>query len=265
MTDPPTHWLLGLGRAIRLGAYPTVVGREETCDLVIVDDPLVSRRHASFFISQGQPRVEDLMSRNGVFVEGQRVERARALSPGEQVQLGSVTLRVEERLLSELETPAPSTRLSSTTADTLGPDSEHGTVFALLGGVAQKALKLGNLTEAERVLAPALELVLSEAERLGRLDGPTHQQSLSFACQLAAATRRPEWLSYPIKLQLALERPPPAEIVDQLYQLIVKIERPELAPLRDLVRCLNGRREALSASERFLASRVEGLLRLAER
>ncbi len=205
------------------------------------------------------------MSRNGVFVGGQRVERAQTLAPGAEVQLGSVTLRVEERYGAELETPAPSTRLASTTADTLGPASEHGTVFTLLGSVAQKALKLGNVSEAERVLSPALELVLSEAERLARLDEATRQQSLSFACQLAAATRRSEWLSYVFKLQLALKRPPPADVVDQLYQLIVKVERPELMPLRALVSCLNARREALSPSERFLASRVEGLLRLAER
>jgi DNA-binding NtrC family response regulator len=67
-----------------------VVGRVEPAN-VVVPDPTVSRQHARFYFDQGGAvRVEDLGSRNGVFVRGARVSEAR-LQSGQEVVLGSVT------------------------------------------------------------------------------------------------------------------------------------------------------------------------------
>ena len=49
-----------------------VVGRNASCQLSL-DDPLVSRRHATFIVHADAVTVEDLGSRNGVSVNGERI------------------------------------------------------------------------------------------------------------------------------------------------------------------------------------------------
>lgn len=264
--DTQSYWLLSNDREIALGAHPTIVGRDIGCDFVVEGDPLVSRRHACFSISGGVPSVEDLGSRNGVYVDGQRIEALRKLRGRETVQVGGIQLRIEVRRAAwtgESTRQSP-TRKSSETAETLSRDDETGraNVFTLLGGVAEKALKLGNSAEAVRVLRPALDMVLEEARHRGQLDLETHDMSLQFACRLADATARSEWLDYVFKLQTALKAPPPARTVDALYRLARRVRMNDLETLRQLVATLEARRRSFGASEKFLVSRLEGLIRI---
>lgn len=57
------------------GERQILVGREPPAEL-IVDSPLVSRRHALITIGTGRAVVQDLGSANGTFVNGRRVDRA---------------------------------------------------------------------------------------------------------------------------------------------------------------------------------------------
>jgi pSer/pThr/pTyr-binding forkhead associated (FHA) protein len=70
-----------------------VLGRQAS-DLVI-DDPQVSRRHASVRPAGDGLEVEDHGSRNGTWVNGARVSGATRLAPGDRVQLGETTFEVE--------------------------------------------------------------------------------------------------------------------------------------------------------------------------
>lgn len=74
------------------------VGRNASCQLAL-DDPLVSRRHALFEVRHGTVVVEDLGSRNGVIVNGERIDRPQTLAAGDRVLIGSqeLTLIVEAR------------------------------------------------------------------------------------------------------------------------------------------------------------------------
>jgi transcriptional regulator of acetoin/glycerol metabolism len=58
---------------IRLDDRPIVLGRFPADDLVVVDDDRISRRHAKVLRKGNSVRVVDLTSRNGTFVDGQRV------------------------------------------------------------------------------------------------------------------------------------------------------------------------------------------------
>jgi hypothetical protein len=60
---------------------------------VVLDSLSVSREHARLLQADGL-YVEDLGSRNGTFVNGQRVQRAR-VRPGDRVRLGATELRIE--------------------------------------------------------------------------------------------------------------------------------------------------------------------------
>jgi len=67
----------------------TLIGRNESCDL-IVSDPLVSRRHCQILWDGVYCTVEDLGSTNGTYVNGQPLTTAYALRPGDRLQISDV-------------------------------------------------------------------------------------------------------------------------------------------------------------------------------
>jgi len=83
----------GAGRELGL-AGASVIGRDPGSAAVVVDDPEVSRRHASL-IPEGQSvNVEDLGSTNGTFVNGERLVGARVLVPGDRLRVGTTVLEL---------------------------------------------------------------------------------------------------------------------------------------------------------------------------
>lgn len=83
----------GDAKPFQLPSHVTLIGRRQDCDLCI---PLsvVSRKHCELNMDQNRLMIRDLGSRNGTFVNGQKVEEAR-LNPGDQVQVGPVTFIVQ--------------------------------------------------------------------------------------------------------------------------------------------------------------------------
>jgi hypothetical protein len=61
------------GKTVMLPDGQHDVGRLAECWLVL-DDDLVSRNHARFHIGEKQCELEDLGSRNGTFINGDRLE-----------------------------------------------------------------------------------------------------------------------------------------------------------------------------------------------
>ncbi|WP_369252203.1 FHA domain-containing protein [Geodermatophilus amargosae] len=75
-----------------------VIGRDARCDLVVADDPMVSRRHAAIDVTgPGTASVRDLGSSNGTYVNGSRVSGAAALTAGDAIGVGSTTIRWDGR------------------------------------------------------------------------------------------------------------------------------------------------------------------------
>jgi pSer/pThr/pTyr-binding forkhead associated (FHA) protein len=79
------------GRQVEVTAV-LVLGRE-AADLA-VDDPEVSRRHASLRPTDDGLEIEDLESLNGTWVNGARIEGVVRLSPGDHVRLGDTSFEV---------------------------------------------------------------------------------------------------------------------------------------------------------------------------
>lgn len=67
------------------------VGRNASCQLSL-DDPLVSRRHALLVVSGDGVTIEDLQSRNGVVVNGQRISSRTRLAAGDRILIGAQEL-----------------------------------------------------------------------------------------------------------------------------------------------------------------------------
>jgi len=71
---------------------PLIIGRAPGCDLML-NDPLVSLRHALIHVEQGRIRVVDLGSQNGIWLDGQHLDHA-SLSNDTQFVIGSTAFTV---------------------------------------------------------------------------------------------------------------------------------------------------------------------------
>ena len=76
----------GSGARFELAGSQAVIGRSAECD-VPIDLAAVSRRHASILLDEGRFYVEDLQSRNGTFLNDQRVMHRTPLRDGDQLSI----------------------------------------------------------------------------------------------------------------------------------------------------------------------------------
>ena len=68
-----------------------VIGRAPDATIQ-VDSPGVSRHHARIVVSAGDATLEDLGSKNGTHLNGQRITTPARLSDGSQIRLGTIVL-----------------------------------------------------------------------------------------------------------------------------------------------------------------------------
>lgn len=73
-----------------------IVGRDPEA-AVVIDSPDVSRQHARFLVSENKVTVEDLGSKNGTFVQGERLSRPRVIVDGDTVTLGHTNVLLRRR------------------------------------------------------------------------------------------------------------------------------------------------------------------------
>jgi len=81
------------------GSPPSIsMGRTAPCELIISDDPDLSRRHARIFWSGTSWMLEDLNSSNGVFIgefhTARRLAGTSAIKEGEIFRIGLTRLRL---------------------------------------------------------------------------------------------------------------------------------------------------------------------------
>jgi pSer/pThr/pTyr-binding forkhead associated (FHA) protein len=76
------------GKEITITKSPTVIGRDPGCDVVIASGS-VSRQHCRVEFSGSQATISDLGSRNGILVNGRKVDSA-PLAPGDRLVIGQV-------------------------------------------------------------------------------------------------------------------------------------------------------------------------------
>lgn len=84
--------LLGQGAEISLGEGENVLGRGPE-SVLWLDDETVSRQHARIRVETDRALLEDLSSKNGTFLRGERVDSPAELHDGDEIRLGTVALR----------------------------------------------------------------------------------------------------------------------------------------------------------------------------
>lgn len=227
-----------------------LIGRSMSCQLPL-DDPLVSRNHAALRVTSGAVFIEDLGSRNGVKVNGDRIVGKRDLSHGDRVNIGKQEMVFVIR--------------SDKKDDTLtqGPSTRRLASFEVLGELAEKAIVLGRSDEAERLVGkPLLEFLMLVKEGHDPSVALV-EQAANYAVKLAAITRKSEWANYVFELHASTGTLCPAHVVDGLYDVLPKVKVLDLDPLREYVAQMRRKGSRFGPNERFLLSRLEGLSRVA--
>ena len=260
-----------------------VIGRSSECQLAI-NDPLMSRRHAVLHVRGDEIMIDDLGSRNGVLVNGTRIAAPFALTDGDVITLGNQEVRVvlgtEDRAAlresaprrMDTQTMVPinvadaRSQLETTMDDSVlaswKKSSKSHASFRLIGGVADKALAMGRVDEAERLLHGLLSDVICAA-REGRLpESSVTEEAATYAARLAAATGRASWADYIFELYKLARKPLPSGIVDELYGLVRKLKTLEPFGLRAYLQELHVAASSFGPADRFLVQRIEGLERL---
>lgn len=95
--DVPRNVLLTggplVGTVLPLGTTPIVIGRSPASTLVL-EDEYASGRHARLQPSEQGWWIEDLGSRNGTFVDDERLSEPRLLHSGDVVRIGQTTFEL---------------------------------------------------------------------------------------------------------------------------------------------------------------------------
>jgi hypothetical protein len=242
-------FVLQLGpREIELPLGRFVIGRAENAGLCL-DDPLVSRHHAAIDVVDDGATLVDLESRNGLRVNGKKLKGSRPLALGDRVSIGATDF------VFAVWRPDPAAR-TMTQVPTLRMNA-----FGLFGMLADKAIALGRWDEAERLLAPQIEHLLSDVERGKKYDPANVERAAGYALRLAQATSNAAWVSTVLRFYGAMKQLCPSSMVDELYVAAHKVKQPNVQELRAYIAVVREAATELSPADRFLVSRLEGLER----
>ncbi len=89
---PSLCWLIVDGRRVPLQSGENILGRD-VHDGISIDSSSVSRRHARISVTPADATIDDLGSKNGTYVRGERIAAPVPLHDGDEVHVGSVMLR----------------------------------------------------------------------------------------------------------------------------------------------------------------------------
>lgn len=172
MSEPAYLTITGghrVGSQFRLDPdQPTHIGRGPECTIVLTD-PLCSRVHATITRAEASWQISDCQSRNGTFVDEQRVTDPLRLSNGASIRIGSTQFEFQERLApsesrsadgSLTQTVVKETWVGNVDATSLGAvaptDPDHAHDLLLLH---QLSIKLLTGFDPHALLTTSLELL----------------------------------------------------------------------------------------------------------
>jgi hypothetical protein len=243
----------------------TVIGRSLECNLT-VEDPLVSRQHARIAVDDEGGIVEDLASRNGVRVNGIVVHTATRLHDGDRVRIGTqdfVFCRFNPtekghsrttgvlRLCASCRLPYPREMVScpnceateqteeETLSGSFGAQDQAAWNFRLFVEALERALTLGRIVDAERIIRRASAQV---EEAVAHGDPVDARGLAALAVQAVATTLAmddPAWGLWVLDVYRRVGRVPPLEVVDCLAEVVAKHPGALRAALGDLLDKLN--------------------------
>jgi len=202
------------------------VGRLGECWLVL-DDDLVSRTHARFHVGQNGTELEDLGSRNGTFINGDRLEGRRALYDGDRIRIGREVIEVMGFGTSQAADEDDLRRTLAPGEDTRFP--------SMIGQLVEKSIRAGKVKEAERY-ATALAAQLSAARV--PVTHPAADACNRCMVQLADKTASGSWIDRLFRLYAQQSWIMAPSTVEQVRSALDRIPRVPGTGLRDYEQAL---------------------------
>lgn len=243
----------------------TLLGRSVACH-VTLEDPLVSRRHARIVVTADKATIEDLGSRNGLFVAERPAVGVVDVSAGARLRIGT-----RELVLCRTSEEVPARRGASNTgfmihcgscgfpfasdhelcphcgssvrSDELTGRHEDATLSStlkqawsleLLAETVRRAEALGRWQDVERVLLRARHLL----DELGSEEEPPSKERVDqlarSAVALAVEQEQPEWGRWAVELYVHFGLVPPPHVSRYLVSLPFE-QRVTLVPTPELM------------------------------
>ena len=160
----------GTARELDLNAIklPFVAGRDSDLSQIVLADSQCSRAHCKFTESPDGIAVEDLDSRNGSWLNGNRIEKG-ILKPRDILRLGGTEITIEE---SAPPDPLEGKRLGGFELQEAMGRGSYGTVYRALQVNLGRTVAVKMLSDECRRDPALVQEFLTEARRAGRLNHP---------------------------------------------------------------------------------------------
>jgi pSer/pThr/pTyr-binding forkhead associated (FHA) protein len=208
---------LHAGTLYAFGTRPFLIGRGWQCDLTL-QNTSVSRRHALVTRMRDGWVIDDLGSRNGVFVNARRVLRPMPLAAGDSLAIADEVVQVVPAL--GVNAPASSRQSGVRSKAALGlTTTTPMDGFALFMSAVDQALLRGRSLEAERLFAVHLGRPAENAAAHGRLDARTAEALSLLALRLGEATGSGVWLDFVLRLYASRAAVAPCSVVSGMHWL----------------------------------------------
>ena len=255
--------------------------------LVTIDDGLVSRRHAMIHLGPKGVTIEDTGSRNGVIVNGQRIESRTALAHGDHITIGGYVLLVVDRArgrvnattmafaAAEADDATPARPTSSVPPRSAAQNTPGRGAFGLGAGAAgatgqmkpNEILLTGmvdaltrNDDDALRFATENLLGVLTAEEQRSEGTDPTLlRRASTYALRGAVTMRRPAWIDAVIAVHAIRPRTMHAATIDALEGALERESTHDRSRLRAYVAALETQEDALGVYEKFCVDRLREL------
>jgi len=260
-----------------------LIGRNDDCD-IIFPDPLVSRRHARIIVSAEDVLVEDLLSANGVYVNGARVDRVQALHDGDRVLIATreisvfdpqrsgsaasprgIDNRAPPRKLDPLIPRVPTPAITSTAPPNAIPSgpTQKAVPFLLLGKMVDKFIAAGRVADAERVVHDHMMRVLDGARAALVVPQEVCDSAGEQAMKLAQASRNGRWVNYAVELHMRAHRVMSENVTLGMFAALAAVPSVDVRLFRHYVDLLRGMAPGLTRVEaervnRLAAARLPG-------
>jgi sigma-B regulation protein RsbU (phosphoserine phosphatase) len=167
---------------IRLDRDRITLGRSSACELCYPDDSGLSRQHMAFTRSGEEWQAQDLGSKNGTLLNGQRLDAPTAFRPGDRVSAGHLTIEFADVAhVPETVVFVPNEESFSNTATTvvanldgvLGPKAADLNQTTIMQGTPQMRalIRAGRELSEHRPLSELFEVIMDlsvEAVMAGR-------------------------------------------------------------------------------------------------
>jgi len=152
-------------------ALPAVIGRDSELAQIVLVDSQVSRAHCVISRQGSGFQMEDLGSRNGSLLNGNRVPKS-PLRHGDEIRIGGTRIQVELVEKAVVDDPLVGKRLGGFDLHSVLGKGRFGVVYRGVQVALSRPVAIKVLGEDSRGDPEKVQSFLTEARRAGRLNHP---------------------------------------------------------------------------------------------